>query len=636
MRIFIMLTLFLSLYACVQDEGKVSTDSVSDSSDGTTTGSTSGGTSGGTTGGSSAAPTDPLYQFQWHLKNTGQDVGSYVDAGSGIDSTPTSGVDLNVEDLHDQEVRGSGIRIAVSDSGVDYTHPDLDGNDLSTEHRNYSFVDPNRWRNAEAYPSGNSAHGTAVAGIVAAEGWNDEGGRGVAPASNYAAFKFIIGYAAEDHAASDVDKLIDQMDGNFDIFNYSYAYPQCVFWDDYDDVIEAQKAGVADLRGTLGANYVQSAGNFYRGIDDETCQLTPRYYYGNTNATASLSTPYKIVTAAVAADGVKASYSTPGSGIWISGLGGEGQYDIDPDLTDAVQDIQYFPGIYTTDIGDCSSGISYRNIAWQVKNAFNYGFDRVFNPTCDYTNEMNGTSSAAPMVSGVVALMLEANPNLTWRDVKYILAITARQIDYDPLLNELYHPDPSGLTSFGAYMYDEKWIENNAFPSRRWFSNWYGFGLVDAEAAVTMASSWIPAPLGPLGTYVRTEDALGNWNHTDATVTPITEDEDMLTYTELIIPGVQSLTIEAVQVKLTTNHPNPEQLAIHLLSPAGTESRLILAQSNIVAPAVGPNTYYFLSNAFLDEDSGAGIGEWKLRIYDSVEDALTGNVTSWGVNIHGH
>ncbi len=622
MRTIFMLAVFLSLNACVQDEGKVSTDSVS-------VGGTTGSTSGGTTGGS-ATPTDPLYEYQWHLKNTGQDVLSYNDGI--VDTTPTSGIDINVEDVHDDEILGEGIRIAVSDSGVDYSHTDLDANDLPTEHRNYSFVDPTRWRDSEAYPSGNEAHGTAVTGILAAEGWNDVGGRGVAPSASYGAFKFILNYADSAHLSSYTDKLIDQMDGDFDVFNYSYGFPQCVFYNDYDDVIDAQKDAVANLRSLKGANYVQSAGNFFRQTDDQVCYVALTTYYGNTNATASLSTPYKIVTAAVSADGVKSSYSTPGSGIWISGLGGEAEFDIDSDPLDAITDFQYLPAIYTTDIGDCSSGLSSRNIAYQIQNAFNYAYDRDLNPTCDFTNIMNGTSAAAPMVSGVVALMLEVNPALTWRDVKYILARTARQIDYDPLLNELPHPDITGATAWALYDYDYKWVQNFA---TRWYSNWYGFGLVDAEAAVAMADTWVPAPLGSLGTYVRTESVLGVWDHTSIPGAPaIAEDATMATSTDFTISGVASLTIEAVQVKITTNHPDPGQLAIHLVSPRGTESRLILARSNIIPD--GSGTYYFLTNAFLDEDSGFGAGTWTLKVYDSVADASAGTITNWGVNIHGH
>ena len=52
-----------------------------------------------------------------------------------------------------------------------------------------------------------------------------------------------------------------------------------------------------------------------------------------------------------------------------------------------------------------------------------------FNDTGNYTHIMNGTSAATPMVAGVAALILEANPALTWREVRYILATTARKND---------------------------------------------------------------------------------------------------------------------------------------------------------------------------------------------------------------
>ena len=53
------------------------------------------------------------------------------------------------------------------------------------------------------------------------------------------------------------------------------------------------------------------------------------------------------------------------------------------------------------------------------------------NPQGDYTSIFNGTSAAAPNASGAVALLLETQPELTWRDVKHVLAKTARQLHAD-------------------------------------------------------------------------------------------------------------------------------------------------------------------------------------------------------------
>jgi subtilisin-like proprotein convertase family protein len=216
--------------------------------------------------------------------------------------------------------------------------------------------------------------------------------------------------------------------------------------------------------------------------------------------------------------------------------------------------------------------------------------------------------------------------------VKHILAETATLIDFvDPAPASVYGAlvHPSGST-YGAYVYDYKWVQN---ADGKWFSNWYGFGLVDADAAVSMASTWVPAPAGPLGTYVRTEDISGNWTHTDATIVPIPE-ADMVVGATSTIAGVTSLSIEAVQVRLSTNHPNPEQLAVHLVSPSLTESRLVLVDSGIVK--FGSNDYYFMSNAFYGEDSG---GVWTIKVYDPEDIGATldtGDITGWGINIHGH
>lgn len=89
----------------------------------------------------------------------------------------------------------------------------------------------------------------------------------------------------------------------------------------------------------------------------------------------------------------------------------------------------------------------------------------------EYSTEQ-GTSFAAPMVSGIAALMLQANPNLGYRDVQQILALSARKVN-----------DPA-----------TQWRINNA---KNWngggmqISHDYGFGMVDARAAVRLAESWM-------------------------------------------------------------------------------------------------------------------------------------------------
>jgi subtilisin family serine protease len=87
----------------------------------------------------------------------------------------------------------------------------------------------------------------------------------------------------------------------------------------------------------------------------------------------------------------------------------------------------------------------------------------------NYTSSFSGTSSAAPLAAGVIALVLQANPNLTWRDLRLILAETARKND----------ATDSDWRGGGPYHHNHK----------------YGFGAIDAQAAVQRALLW--ANVGP-------------------------------------------------------------------------------------------------------------------------------------------
>ena len=94
-----------------------------------------------------------------------------------------------------------------------------------------------------------------------------------------------------------------------------------------------------------------------------------------------------------------------------------------------------------------------------------------------YIDDFGGTSAATPIVSGVVALIRSANPALTWRDVKLILAESARQND----------PDNTGWEDGARKKY-------GAATDLYHFNHEYGFGVVDAKAAVDLAAGWTNLP----------------------------------------------------------------------------------------------------------------------------------------------
>ena len=99
------------------------------------------------------------------------------------------------------------------------------------------------------------------------------------------------------------------------------------------------------------------------------------------------------------------------------------------------------------------------------------------------TTDHSGSSAAAPLVAGVMALVLEANPELSWRDVQHILVNSATMTD-------------SGSST---------WHLNAANHSH---SHVYGFGVVDATAAVLLAESW--TSVGPQVQYTGDTHSLDN------------------------------------------------------------------------------------------------------------------------------
>ena len=528
---------------------------------------------------------DPLASYAWHLNNTAQSTFS--------SSAGTSGQDMSISAVHDLDIKGVGVKIAVSDTGVEVSHLDLIVNQLTSLHRDYSSSDSSLWSGGNPYPIEHEAHGTAVTGLLAAEGWNGVGSRGVAPSAQYGAFLFIGGFHLSD--GSYEAKLLDQMTGSFDIFNYSYGYLGCDFYPASNSVLDSYKDGVTTLRNGKGAIYVKAAGNDFIGNNSDCDASATDSYLGNTNTDEEQNTPYVILTAAVNAKGKISSYSTPGSGLWVSSLGGEFGTDS--------------PAMLSTDITTCSLGMSSSKSSVA---GFNKG-SSALNSFCNYTSIMNGTSSATPVLSGVIALMLDANSNLSWRDVKHILAMTADKINYSTAA--ISHP---GGSSWGlsGHVYDSLYVRNSAGID---FSNTYGFGRANALQAVQMAQTYISS-LGVYQESPETPSATLNLAIPDHSSTGVTDQ----------INVTQSYTIESVQIKISTDHSHVGDLGIELTSPSGTTSKLLLINSNI--QHAGLSDYTLLSNAFYGENSA---GHWTIKVVDgATTDA--GNFTSWKIKVNGH
>jgi subtilisin-like proprotein convertase family protein len=268
----------------------------------------------------------------------------------------------------------------------------------------------------------------------------------------------------------------------------------------------------------------------------------------------------------------------------------------------------YFdPAMITTDQSGCSSGYA---TSGTIGSPFDTGL--FGNTRCNYTNGFNGTSSATPVVSGAVALLLEANPALTWRDVKAILAATVRQVDaaIAPVTR---------ILSDGSYVVEPGWITNAAGYR---FHDWYGFGAIDVDGAVAAALAWAP---GTLPTLQDTGWLAGMVRGGGA----IPDDSVSGALADVVVPA--TLQVEAVQVRLSTDHAFLGDLGIELTSPSGTRSVLLNAVNGFGANH-GTVTIQLASNAFFGE---ASAGTWTLKVVDATGRA-TGRLVSWQLRIYGH
>ena len=465
-----------------------------------------------------AIPDDHLFSDQWHLQNTGQ--------GGG-----TSGEDVNIISVWDSYRGSDNEVIAIVDDGLELLHEDLAPNILSGYSWDYVGNDPDP---TEGY------HGTSVAGVAAARGWNTLGVTGAAPNTK------LVGYRLLD-AGTDANEA-SALNNNLQIVDiYSNS------WGPYDDrrlegpgplTQAALASGTANGRGGKGNIYVWAGGN---GNDVANENLAD-----NSNYDGYANSRYVMSIAASSNYGRQSGYSEDGANILVNAPSNGGSL-----------------GITTTD----------RTGA--------LGYD-----TGDYTSTFGGTSSATPLASGIISLMLQANPDLTWRDVRLILAKNAEKNDLS---------DVDWTTNGAGYHINHK----------------YGFGRIDADAAVSSAANW---------TNVGAEVAVAAFNSPNL---PIPDNNAAGVSDTIDI--TQEIKIEFVEIYFTAaDHTYWGDLEIELTSPSGTKS--ILAKRHGVASlAQRYDNWTFGSVRHMGESS---LGTWQLAVMDKAS-ADTGTFQEWGLRIYG-
>jgi subtilisin family serine protease len=556
---------------------------------------------------------DPLANAAWHLKNTGSNqVVSAMNNGSA-----QVGIDANVECVHQggYGITGKGVKVAVVDSGLEIAHEDLSDNVMLGQSFNFTNYasDPS--------PSASTTdfdHGTSVAGLIAAKGWNAKGARGIAPQASLVGYNYLAsglgwheylslgGYQyadSTDRANIPVYGAFGDRASDVAVFNMSYGGFPLFFFNTADFANPAVLKNQASGRQGLGSIYIKSAGNtrlegdaLYPdgNLSSINCQASVpgMTLCGNANAYAGAYLHSNIYdVAAVSNTGKYSSYSTPGANLWVSGLGGE------DGITQAA--------MVTTDRTGCAAGFNkdwgslrfylsglIADLLKLVADSLGVG---TIDPDCNYTGQMNGTSSAAPTVAGVVSLMLEANPKLTNQDVGYILAKTARPIDttrtqefHSKSLSDFY-----GLKT--PYVAVDPWIKNAAGFS---FHTDYGFGLVDAKAAVNLAKNYV----SPSSRRAASMQAFLSSNVTSS----VDSETSAKIYQTTVNLGSNQDTHGILWLKLRllnkgANTVNPGTLQIEIISPSGTKAIAYPAFTALILPALLVNTDFGVPlNGFQD------------------------------------
>ncbi|MEO8353444.1 MAG: S8 family serine peptidase [Chthoniobacteraceae bacterium] len=474
-------------------------------------------------------PNDPFFFQQWHLQNIGQNRG-------------TPGVDVNITDVWNT-YRGSGVRLAIVDDGLERTHPDLQLNYDEEDSFDFNDGDPD----PKPAPFDFDDHGTSCAGVAAASGNNGLGVCGAAFEAKVAGLRLIAAPTDDEDEADAFDFHNDTID----IKSNS--------WGPTDNgrtlegpgplTIAAIQEAVATGRGGHGSLIFWAGGNGRRWKDDSN-------YDGYANMRET------IAIGAITNEGAQASYSESGANL-----------------------VAVAP----------SDGGTLRITTVDRRGADGYNNGRRSNdlPDADYTDTFGGTSAATPLAAGVAALMIEANPDLGWRDVQEILIRTSTRID---------PTDPDWITNGGGFHFNHR----------------YGAGLINAAAAVALAEIW--KNLGPPVSAMREQVVPGEIIPDKKKKSPV---QHVFHFNE------SELRVEHAVVTVDIRHRSRGQLLIELISPAGTTS--VLAPGRPKDRGDDFQEWSFMSTHHWGEMAE---GDWKVRIFDK-KNGATGTLNRVQVELFG-
>lgn len=476
---------------------------------------------------------------QWHLSNP-----------------LNPGRDARVTGAWTAGFTGQGVTIGIVDDGLQTDHPDLSPN--------YSASSSYDFGSNDAIPNpvnSNDNHGTSVAGVAAARGGNGIGVTGAAPYATLAGLR--VPFDNTQTSAMLVDATLYRSSGadtTIKIKNHSYGY-RAPYVITTGTTQEVQAVATSTAAGTI---HVFAAGNDRVGF----------FPSPDSNKKHSQSDPNVITVAAFGSDGTYAHYSSFGANVFVTA----------PSSSD--NGVNNATHVTTTD----RTG----------SNGYNPNDPDSF-PDQAYTSVFGGTSSAAPLVSGVLAIVKEAQPALNTRLAKHLLAKTSDVVDAG---DSTVTGGGDGTTTGSAW-------KTNAAGLK--FNMNYGFGLIDAAELVSEATKY--SGVTPLQTF---------GSGTLVVNAPLDDFSSVTRTTSVNVSGARPL--EEVVVALDVTHSYRGDVEAFLTSPSGTTGRLVLKDGN----DRGANfTWSFTTNAFWGESPN---GTWTVRVADAVR-GDTGTWNSWSLNL---
>ena len=442
---------------------------------------------------------------------------------------------MGIMDAWAMEYKGKDMIVAIVDTGVDVTHIDLKQNiniDLSknfVKGRPVTDVRPDVLASYMEYDI-DTDHGNNCAGLVAAVQGNRFCSSGVSPDAKLAALKFIK--LNNPETSTDITKvltyrpsdLVEALTYKIDqIHIYSNSYgPGENFSRSAAVVSEAFRKGITEGRNGRGSIYVIAAGDNGHFVD--------------VNLDGFVNSIYTIAISSVGKNGTIPDFVQPGACILASTFGEGLTKDGDKIVTTSHED------------------------------------------SC--TDEFKRTSASAAIASGIVALALQANSELTWRDVQHIIVNT------------------SSLVGLEGY---EHIIRNAAGFS---YHKYFGFGLMNASALVTMAKEWTNVPqVKVINGSSHIKGRRRDESVHELSVNLCNESSGCLSFTEHVVALVEYISYYDKLVEL------------ELCSPTNTRSHLLTARTSDSGQSLKPGRvtrkWKFMSLQFWGEIPA---GDWILKM----------------------